>query len=70
MRFVNEYLIPNNLGNTTQNQTVSGAKLFFKQIVKTQFDPEVLERPQREHLLPKVLSKQGVAVIITGTANL
>jgi len=70
VRFVNEYLIPNNLGNTTQNQTVSGAKLFFKQIVKTQFDPEVLERPQREHLLPKVLSKQEVAVIITGTANL
>lgn len=69
VRFVNEYLLPNGLSNTTQNQTVTGAKHFFKQIVKTTFDPETLERPQREHLLPNVLSKSEVAAILSATAN-
>jgi integrase/recombinase XerD len=70
VRFVNDYILPNDLSHTTQNHTVTSSKLFFKQIVKAKFDPELLERPRREHTLPNVLSKQEVAAIISGTANL
>jgi integrase/recombinase XerD len=69
IRFVNEYIIRNNLSYSYQNQFVNSAKLFFKQVIKSPLDIEKLERPRREHKLPNVLSKEEVKAILTSQKN-
>jgi integrase/recombinase XerD len=38
VKFVNEYVIPRKLSYTFQNQVISAAKLFFKNVYKKDFD--------------------------------
>jgi integrase/recombinase XerD len=70
VRFVNEYVIPRKLSYTFQNQVISAAKLFFKNIYKKDFDVGCFERPRREHKLPNVLSKEEIRAILQTPSNL
>jgi integrase/recombinase XerD len=70
VRFVNEYVIPRRLSYTFQNQVISAAKLFFKNVYKKDFDVECFERPRREHKLPNVLSKEEIRAILQAPSNL
>jgi integrase/recombinase XerD len=70
VRFVNEYIIPRRLSYTFQNQVISAAKLFFKNVHKMDFDVECFERPRREHKLPNVLSKEEIKAILQAPSNL
>jgi integrase/recombinase XerD len=67
--FVNEYIIANGLSYSYQNQFVNGAKLFFREVMKTQLDVEKFDRPRREHKLPNVLSKEEVKAILNSLIN-
>ena len=68
--FVNDYLIERNLSYAYQNQVINGAKLFFREIVKSEFEVEQLDRPRKEHKLPNVLSKEEVGLILKVHANI
>lgn len=68
--YVNDYIIPNKLSFTFQNQAVNAVKLFFKEIMKSRLEVDKLERPRREHKLPNVLSKQDVKAILEAPANI
>ncbi len=70
VRYVNEYIIPNNYSYTFQNHAVSSCKLFFAKILRSEFDIQKLERPKKEMKLPNVLSKEEVGKIITAHRNL
>lgn len=61
--FVNEYIIPNGLSYSYQNQAINGAKLFFREVLKSKLDVEKFERPRREYKLPNVLSKEEIKAI-------
>lgn len=67
--FVNEYIIANGLSYSYQNQFVNGAKLFFREVMKSDLDVEKFERPRREHKLPNVLSKEEVKAILGALKN-
>lgn len=69
VRFVNEYVIENNFSYSYQNQVVNGAKLFFREVVKSKLDVEKFERPRTQHKLPNVLSKQEVSAILKSAGN-
>jgi len=69
VRYVNEYIIPNKLSYTFQNQVINAAKLFFSQVYKSDLDVETFDRPRREHRLPNVLSKEEVKQIIGVITN-
>jgi len=68
--FVNEYIIANELSYSYQNQFVNGAKLFFREVMKSQLDVEKFDRPRREHKLPNVLSKEEVKAILNSLTNM
>jgi len=70
VRFVNVYIIGNHLSYSYQNQVVNGAKLFFKEVIKSKLDIEQFERPRRQHALPNVLSKEEVLAILNTTKNI
>lgn len=67
--FVNNYIIKNNFSYTYQNQIVNAAKLYFREVIKSELDVEKFERPRREHKLPNVLSKEEVKAILTSLTN-
>ena len=68
--FVNDYLIEKQLSYAYQNQVINGAKLFFREIVKSEFEVDKIDRPRREHRLPNVLSKEEVSLILKAHANI
>ncbi len=70
VRFVNEYIIPNRLSYSYQNQAINGAKLFFREVIKSKLDVEKFERPRREHKLPNVLSKEEVKSLLGSLKNI
>jgi integrase/recombinase XerD len=70
VNFVNEYIIPRKLSYTFQNQVISSAKLFFRNIIKVELEVENFERPRRYHKLPNVLSRQEVKMIIDAPVNM
>jgi len=69
VKFVNEYIIKNKLSYSYQNQVVNGAKLFFKEVIKSRLDVDKFERPRSEHKLPNVLSKEEVGAILSAPKN-
>jgi integrase/recombinase XerD len=69
VRYVNEYIIKNNLSFAYQNQVVNACKLFFREIIKSKLNADKLERPRGEHKLPNVLSKEEVAAILNAHSN-
>ncbi|HOU96659.1 MAG TPA: tyrosine-type recombinase/integrase [Bacteroidales bacterium] len=69
IRMVDEYMLPEGLGYSYQNQMVSALKKFFSKVCKTNIDPVVIGRPRRQHRLPNVLSKQEVKKILDSVNN-
>lgn len=69
-KFVNDYIIPKNLSSSYQNQVVNGAKIFFREILKSKLEVTDLKRPRKEKLLPNVLSKEEIKQIISGIKNI
>jgi len=70
VRYVNEYIIKNGLSFSYQNQVVNAIKLFFREVVKSNFDVDKLERPRREYRLPNVLSKDDIKLILNAHSNI
>ncbi|MBI5541990.1 MAG: tyrosine-type recombinase/integrase [Bacteroidia bacterium] len=70
INFVNEYIINKKLSYAYQNQVINGAKIFFKEIVKCEFEVDKIERPRTQHKLPNVLSKEEVSLILKSHANI
>jgi integrase/recombinase XerD len=68
--FVNDFIIKNGYSYSYQNQMVSAAKLYFREIVKSDLDVEKLERPRRQHKLPNVLSKEDIKSILNAPRNI
>lgn len=69
VRYVNEYIIANQLSFSYQNQVVNACKLFFKEIIKSKLNADKLERPRRQYKLPNVLSKAEVSAILKAHIN-
>lgn len=67
--FVMNYIIPQNLSFSYQNQIVNASKLFFKITTDSQLNIEKLERPRREYKLPNVLSKEEIRSILNALEN-
>jgi integrase/recombinase XerD len=66
----NDYIIKNKLSSSYQNQIVNAIKLFFRSIEHKKMNPDLLHRPKREKLLPKVLSKEEVKMILDAHSNI
>jgi len=69
VRYVNEYIIKNNLSFAYQNQVVNACKLFFKEVIKSKLVVDKLERPRRQYKLPNVLSKAEITTILNAHNN-
>jgi len=69
LNFVHGYLIANGYSYSYQNQVINAAKLFFKQVLKTNIEVEKLERPRRVYKLPNVLSKEEIKMILDAPTN-
>ncbi|NVO02812.1 MAG: site-specific integrase [Bacteroidetes bacterium] len=70
VEYVNGYIIKNKLSFSYQNQVINAVKIFFREIVRSKFDVETLERPRRQHKLPNVLSKEEITAILRGPRNI
>lgn len=70
VNFVNQYIIKRGHSYSYQNQIINGAKLFFREIVKSELDVETFNRPRRQKRLPNVLSKEEVKQIINAPNNI
>jgi len=69
VRIVDEYILPNGLSRSFQNQMISAVKKFYGKIYKSVIDPGEISRPRPEHRLPNVLSKGEVRKILDSVAN-
>lgn len=70
VRFVNDYILPNGLSFSYQNQVVNAVKLFFSVIHGAKISTDKLQRPRSQHKLPNVLSKEEVKEILEAPKNL
>lgn len=66
---VNEYVLPEGLSYSYQNQLISGVKKFYSEILRQVIDPGEFTRPRVRHRLPNVLSKEEVRRILTAPMN-
>jgi integrase/recombinase XerD len=57
---IDEYILPNNLSQSFQNQMISSVKKFYTHICKKAIDPVKITRPRPRHKLPNVLGKDEV----------
>jgi len=69
IRVVEEYILPNGLSYSFQNQMISSVKKFYGNIYKSVIDPGKVGRPRTHHRLPNVLSKEDVKQILTSLTN-
>jgi integrase/recombinase XerD len=69
VEYVNGYIIKNSLSFSYQNQVINAVKIFFREIVRSKFDVESIERPRRQYKLPNVLSKSEVGAILKAHTN-
>jgi integrase/recombinase XerD len=70
IRFNNEYILKNGYSSSFQNQVINAVKLYFARIRNKKLDPDLIQRPRREHKLPNVLSKQEIKAILEAPTNL
>lgn len=68
-RIVTEYILPNGLSQSFQNQMISSVKKFYKEIYRSVIDPGKISRPRPQHRLPNVLSKEEVKRILNALTN-
>jgi integrase/recombinase XerD len=69
LRLINEYILPNKLSFSFQNQMISSVKKFYGNISKADIDPGKIERPRSWRRLPNVLSKEEVKKMLVGIPN-
>jgi integrase/recombinase XerD len=69
-RYVNQYILPNGLSYNFQNLTVTAVKLFFKNVYKTEFNADDLERPRKQTRLPEILSVEEVRRLLSVHRNI
>jgi len=69
VRIVDEYILPNGLSRSYQNQMISAVKKFYGRVYKSVIDIGEISRPRPEHKLPNVLSKAEVKRILDSVAN-
>jgi len=69
VKFVNDYIIANNYSFSYQNQIINGSKVFFREIIASEFDVDKFDRPRVEHKLPNVLSKSEVKILLSSLSN-
>jgi integrase/recombinase XerD len=68
--FNNAYILKKGLSSSYQNQIINAIKLYFKEIEKTEFNPDLIQRPKKEKTLPNVLSKEEVKLILEVLPNI
>lgn len=69
IRMVNDYILPNGLSYSFQNQMISSIKKFYGNIYKSVIDPGKVERPRSRHRLPNVLSREEVKKLLASIVN-
>jgi integrase/recombinase XerD len=69
IRIVDEYILPNGLSYSFQNQMISSVKKFYGNIYMSVIDPGKIGRPRTRHQLPNVLSKEDVRRILLSHSN-
>ena len=69
LRLINEYILPNRLSFSFQNQMISSVKKFYSHIYKSDIDPGKIERPRSWRRLPNVLSKDEVKKMLGSITN-
>lgn len=63
-RFTDEYILPNQLSYSYQNQLVNALKLFYREMLRQEVVKEQLQRPRATHRLPNVLNKNEIRRIL------
>ncbi len=69
VRMVKDYILPNGLSYSYQNQLISAVKKFYREIRNNVIDPGEFTRPRVRHRLPNVLSKEEVRKILSAPVN-
>lgn len=69
IKIVEEYILPNGLSHSFQNQMISSVKKFYSSIYRTVIDPGTFTRPRPIHRLPNVLSKDEVKRLLNAPNN-
>lgn len=69
VRIVDEFILPNGLSYSYQNQMISAVKKFYSVIYRNVIEPGAFSRPRRIHRLPNVLSKEEVKKILDSLTN-
>ncbi|MCJ7448054.1 MAG: site-specific integrase [Bacteroidales bacterium] len=69
VRLVDEYILPEGLSYSYQNQMVSAVKKFYGKIYRSVIEPGEFTRPRPQHRLPNVLSKEEVKRILDAPVN-
>lgn len=69
IRLIDEYILPNNLSQSFQNQMISSVKKFYTHICKKAIDPVKITRPRPRHKLPNVLGKDEVKKMLGCLSN-
>jgi len=67
--FNKEYILKKNLSVSYQSQFINALKLFYRLIHTKKIDPEKLVRPKKPFQLPKVISEEEIAAILTSLDN-
>jgi len=65
-----EYILKKNYSSSFQNQFINAIKKFYEKVYNKNLSIEDIERPRRGRILPKVLSKEEVALIIGSVRNI
>lgn len=66
---IENYILPNGLSYSYQNQLISAVKKFYREIYREVIDPGEFTRPRTRHKLPNVLSKDEVRKILGAPLN-
>ena len=64
------YLIQQNYSRSNQNQHINAIKFYLEKVLNHTRKVYHIERPLKEHTLPKVLNKSEVKAILNATSNL
>jgi integrase/recombinase XerD len=69
IRIVDQYILPNGLSYSFQNQMISSVKKFYSNNYRTVIDPGKIDRPRSKHRLPGVLSKEEIKQVLSSHTN-
>lgn len=69
IRIATDYILPNGLSHSYQNQMISALKKFHSRVYRRVIEPVEISRPRPQHRLPNVLSKDEVKRLLNSVAN-